>query len=303
MSCTRVDMFGLSPGRGSALDVLVPDGACPWDTEAVSAHVNDTDADETALVVSCTERTFATRVFHPGGETPFGTHSMAGVAACLVAGGRLAPGSGQVAQTTPHGLQRIWTDGHRVRVPFHGPAVHHGVEIDPGLLSPYAGEAIGAGVGRRFTLIRVEEDPRDLPAPDPVSMRKTGLTDLTLFRWDPGRRHMTARVFAPGFGFPEDAGCLPAASALGVAALDLDPASHGVPVTVAQVTARGTESAFTCTGSIADGTADLEVTGRVWVPGHLPDRDVRPDTPRSSEHGTPSPRSTSREWSVVHRSE
>ena len=265
MSSTRVDMFGLSPGRGSALDVLIPDAAHPWDAPAVSAHVRDTDAHETALVVSCAQRAFATRIFHPDGESPFGTHSMAGVAACLVAGGHLTPGSDQVAQTTPNGPQRLWTDGHHVRVPFHGPAVHRDVPIDPGLVSPYTGRAIGAGVGRQFVLVRVDEDPRSLPAPDPALMRRSGITDLTLFRWDPERRHMSARVFAPGFGFPEDAGCLPAASALGVTALSLDPASHGVPVTVTQVTARGTESVFTCVGSIVDGTADLEVTGKVWV--------------------------------------
>ncbi|PWV57376.1 PhzF family phenazine biosynthesis protein [Nocardiopsis sp. L17-MgMaSL7] len=265
MSRIRVDMFGLSAGRGSVLDVLVPDADQSWDAAAVSSHVRDTDAHETALVVSCADGAFTTRIFHADGESPFGTHSMAGVAACLVARGRLTPGSDLVEHITPNGAQRLWTDGHHVRVPFHGPAVHHAVPIDPDLVSPYTGRAFGAGVGRRFTLVHVDEDPRSLPAPDPVLMRKSGLSDLTLFQWDPERRHMAARVFAPGFGFPEDAGCLPAASALGVAALSLDPTSQGVPVTVNQSTARGTESVFTCVGTIVDGTADIKVSGRVWV--------------------------------------
>ncbi|MBB6120568.1 PhzF family phenazine biosynthesis protein [Nocardiopsis algeriensis] len=265
MARARVDMFGSSPGMGSALDVLVPDGLQPWDETAVAAHARDTDAHETALVTSCAERTFETRIFHPDGESPFGTHSLAGVAAHLVASGRLRPGSDPVARSTPDGLQRVWTDGHRVRVPFHGPAVHHGVSIGPGLVSRYADRAIESGVGRRFTLVRVDEDPRNLPAPDLRLMRESGLSDLTLFRWDRDRRHVSARVFAPGFGFPEDSGCLPAASALAVAVLSLDPASHGVPMVVTQVTARGTASVFDCVGSVVGGTADLEVAGKVWA--------------------------------------
>jgi trans-2,3-dihydro-3-hydroxyanthranilate isomerase len=265
MRITRVDMFGTAPGRGSALDVLPLDPDHPWREQDAAEHARRTDADETVLVDGClpAEQSFASRIFNAAGETPFATHSLAGVAACLVAGGHLAPG--KVARTSPAGSQWLWTDGHAVRVPFDGPAVHDEISADPALVRPYASRAHAVGVGRRFTLVSVGDDPLTLPAADVDRMGELGVTDLTLYRWDPARRQVLARVFAPGFGIPEDAGCLPAAAALGVAALVLDPASDGAPVTVTQVTTRGTASVFTCTGSIRDGAASLEVAGQVWV--------------------------------------
>jgi trans-2,3-dihydro-3-hydroxyanthranilate isomerase len=263
MRVTTVDMFGVSPGRGSALDVLIPDGPCDQDAvDEAAAHARQNDADESALVSECFEGTFASRIFNVGGETPFGTHSLAGVAACLVSEGRLAPG--EVGRTAEAGSQRLWTDGCEVRVPFDGPVVHQEIPHDPELFEPYEGVPFAGGVGRAFTFVQVEDDPRTLPAPNLDRMWELELTDLTIFRWDPQRREILARVFAPGFGIPEDSGCLPAAAALGLAALRLDPGSQA-PVTVRQVTRRGTESVFTCTGSIRDGSASVLVTGRVWA--------------------------------------
>nr|ABW71846.1 hypothetical protein [Streptomyces refuineus subsp. thermotolerans] len=267
MRVTTVDMFGAAPGRGSALDVLVPDGPCgEAAAEEAAAHARRSAADESVLVVECrrAQRTFASRVFNAGGETPFATHSLAGAAACLVGAGHLPPG--EVGRTAESGSQWLWTDGHEVRVPFDGPVVHRGIPHDPALFGPYAGTPYAGGVGRAFNLLRVAEDPRTLPAPDPGRMRELGFTDLTVFRWDPDRGEVLARVFAPGFGIPEDAGCLPAAAALGVAALRL-AADDRTSVTVRQVTVRGTESVFRCTGSARGGSANVTITGRVWTGG------------------------------------
>ena len=268
-----VDMFGTSPGRGSALDVLLPDTDRPWDEEAVeemlddaAAHARHSHADESALVSRCSreEGTFRSRVFNSEGETPFGTHSLAGVAACLAESGHLAPG--EVARTSGAGSQRLWTDGPRVRVPFDGPVVEEEIALDTASSRAYGGaRAHAVGVGRGFTLVRVQEDPRVLPSPDLIRMRESGTTDLTVFRWDPARQQVLARVFAPGFGIPEDAGCLPVAAALGIAVLRMDPSCQRRPVTVTQVTAHGTESVFTCEGTVRDGSARLTVTGSVWI--------------------------------------
>jgi predicted PhzF superfamily epimerase YddE/YHI9 len=263
MRTATVDMFGTAPGQGSAVDVLLPDLDRPCDEEAVekaAAHAAGAGADETVLVSECSrpERTFASRIFNAEGETPFGTHSLAGTAACLVATGHLPPG--EVRRTSPAGNQPLWTDGHGVRVPFEGPAVC--VELPH---QAYAGAASSytAGVGRGFTIALVDQDPRALRPPDLDAMRAQGATDLTLVRLA-GRR-VQARVFAPGFAIPEDAGCLPVAAALGLVAVQLDPALDGEAVTVSQVTARDTESVFTCTSTVRDGTASVVVTGRVWV--------------------------------------
>jgi predicted PhzF superfamily epimerase YddE/YHI9 len=269
MRITSVDMFGTSPGRGSALDVLLPDLDRPWDEEVVeeaAAHARCSHADESALVSRCSrgQRTFASRTLNADGETPFGTHSLAGVAACLAEGSHLAPG--EVGRTSADGCQWLWTDGRRVRVPFDGPLVHEEVPLDTALSRAYGSpRARAVGVGRGFTLVRVDEDPRVLAAPDLDRMRELGTTDLTVFRWDSARQQVLARVFAPGFGIAEDAGCLPVAAALGIAVLRMEPARQGRPVTVTQVTTRGTESVFTCEGTVRDGSARLAITGRVWV--------------------------------------
>ncbi|QFU90204.1 phenazine biosynthesis protein PhzF [Amycolatopsis sp. YIM 10] len=265
MRVTTVDMFGAAPGRGSTLDVLVPDGPCD-DTAlaAAAAHAKRRDADENALVsdVSRAQRTFGSRIFNTDGETPFATHSLAGVAACLVREHTLP--TGEVGRAAEAGCQWLWTDGRTVRVPFDGPAVHQELPHDPEVFGSYEGIGHAGGVGRAFNFFRVSEDPRTLPAPDLDRMRELGITDFTLFRWDPDKHEVLARVFAPGFGLPEDAGCLPAAAALGATGLrytDGDPA----PVTVRQVTRRGNESVFHCTGEIRDGQASVCVTSQVWV--------------------------------------
>lgn len=269
MRVASVDMFGAAPGRGSALDVLLPDQEGRADKAKVlhqaAAHARRSDADESALVSACSreDQTFGSRIFNGHGETPFGTHSLAGIAACLATHGHLA--SGDVTRTSEAGRQELWTDGRAVRVPFDGAIVEEEVSLDPALSLPYGGRrAHEAGVGRGFTLVRVDEDPRDLPAPEFDRMRELGATDLTLFHYDTVGRHVLARVFAPGFGIPEDAGCLPIAAALGVAALRTRPRDRD-PVTVTQVTARGTESEFTCEGMVRDGATRLAVTGTVWV--------------------------------------
>jgi trans-2,3-dihydro-3-hydroxyanthranilate isomerase len=263
MELTTVDMFGTAPGRGSALDVLVPTGraeAGEADAAAAEKHAGRGAVDEVVLVSAFSAElgTFGTRVFNARGETPFATHSLAGAAAVLVRSGRLP--AGEVTRTAGEAAQPMWTDGEQVRVPFRAPVVHEPVAGD--VLAPYRGSASSCGPGRGFTLVRVDDDPLALPPPDAERMRAGGLTDLTLFHWEPRERRVTARVFAPGFAIPEDAGCLPVAAALGLATALLDPGA-GRPVEVRQLTGRGTESAFTCTGTVRDGLADLLVAGRV----------------------------------------
>ena len=275
MRVATVDMFGTSPGRGSALDVLLPDVDTDrsWDEEAVeellddaAAHARRSHADETALVSRCSreERTFGSRIFNSDGETPFGTHSLAGVAACLAESGHVA--RGEIARTSDAGSQRA---------------------LDRRASGPRAVRRVASSTTRsRSTARRAKPTAGREPMPSawvadspscgcrrtpvaslhPISdrMRESGTTDLTVYRWDPDRRQVLARVFAPGFGIPEDAGCLPVAAALGTAVLRMAPASQA-PVTVTQVTARDTESVFTCEGTVRDDSARLTVTGRVWI--------------------------------------
>ncbi|MFF3544724.1 hypothetical protein ACFYXD_23070 [Streptomyces platensis] len=270
-----VDMFGAAPGRGSTLNVLLPKGPCGETALAqAEAHARTTDETvESALVsgYSRAERTFTSRIFNTGGETPFGTHSLAGVAALLVSRGHLA--SGEVGRRTADGCQWLYSDGRTVGVPFTGPVVDHELPADPALFGSYDGTPRVSGIGRGFTFLRVTGDPCALPAPDSARMTELGLTDLTLYQWDAENREVRARVFAPGFGLPEDPGCLPAAAALGL--ITLGPADgEGPPVTIRQVTPRGTESVLRCTGSVRDGTAEVRVTAQVWCGEGNSDREV-----------------------------
>ncbi|WP_033289332.1 phenazine biosynthesis protein PhzF [Amycolatopsis jejuensis] len=276
MRVTRVDMFGTASGRGSTLDVLVPDGPCgsrdgvAADAVAgAAAHAGTTaDTIESVLVGECSraEKTFSSRIFNTGGETPFGMHSLAGTAALLVTRGVLAPG--EVGRRSGGECQWLTTDGRTVEVPFTGPVVDHEIPAEPAVFGPYAGSPRSCGVGRAFTFVRVGEDPRALPAPDAARLAVLGLRDLTLFRWDPARREVLARVFAPGFGLPEDPGCLPVAAALGLIARGL-VSDDRAPVTIRQVTLEGTESVLHCAGSVRDGTAELRVTSQVRIVGDL----------------------------------
>ncbi|MEV6560122.1 phenazine biosynthesis protein PhzF [Nocardia sp. NPDC051756] len=266
MQVLRVDMFGAAPGRGSTLDVLIPEGRC--DDRAVAEateYACQGNSDESALVSECSpaQQTFGSRIFNTDGETPFGTHSLAGVAACVVGTGRLAPG--EVGRTAEVGCQWLWTDGREVRVPFDGPVVHEPIPYDPALFGWRNGSSHAGGIGRAFNFVQVTDDPRSMRIPDLDRMREVGLTDLTAYRWDPDRQEVLARVFAPGFGIPEDAGCLPAAAALGLIGLGLT-ADGRSPVTVRQVTGDGRESVFGCTGSSHGDTASVRITGQVWVP-------------------------------------
>ncbi|MFC9434828.1 phenazine biosynthesis protein PhzF [Nocardia sp. NPDC057030] len=266
MRVLRLDMFGAAPGRGSTLDVLIPEGRCDDRVVAEAAeYARQGNADESALVSECSpaQQTFGSRIFNTDGETPFGTHSLAGVAACLVGTGRLAPGA--VGRTAEVGCHWLWTDGGEVRVPFDGPVVHERIPYDPALFGWRTGSAHAGGIGRAFNFVRITEDPRSLPVPDLDRMRELGLPDLTAYRWDPDRQEVLARVFAPGFGIPEDAGCLPAAAALGLTGLGLT-ADGRSPVTVRQVTGDGRESVFGCTGARHGDTASVRITGQVWVP-------------------------------------
>ena len=266
MRMTRVHMFG-PPSQGSPLDVVLPDPDRSPSEPDVAAHARSTDADETVLVTSCAGRAFGTRIFNAHGETSFGTHSLAGVAASLVRAGLLPPG--EVKRTSAAGEQRLWTDGFQVQVPFEGPVFDQQVDLDPALLGPYGSRASSVGVGRGFTVLQLDrdQDPLALPAPDFGRMNELGITDLTLFGWNPELNRIRARVFAPGFGISEDAGCLPAAAALGVAALRSALVPNHTPVRITQVSARGTTSDFDCTGAIDGGRVSLEITGWVWVRG------------------------------------
>lgn len=269
MRLWRMNMFGAEGRTGSELDVLIPDGPNdPVDVRAVARHALVSSADETVLItgVSSTGRSFGYRVFGARGETPFTTHSLAGAAAAVVASGGIT--SGNFTALTAAGRQAVWSDGTNIRVEIKGPFVSKPAEVPKQVRAARGVWTRLAGSGQGLLLHYVEDDPRTLPVPDLTAMGSLGLTNLTYVRLARGREHTQARVFAPGFGIPQDAGCLPAAAAIAAEALSDDSAPK--TVLVRQLSNRDTVSEFKCETSAADGHHALTVASRVLTTGTAP---------------------------------
>lgn len=268
MKLVHANMFGVDAGSGSPLLVLVPDEDEERHAKSLSrddlsywatAWLRKSGADEVVLVtdVAAKERSCRPVVFGARGGTPFITHSMAGVAAGLVSTGILEAGS--VTLHGPDSSPQVWTDGSRIEVRLAGPVIDE-VASDVREFSREA-RARRVGIGRGFLVVDVDDHPLQYPAPDIDSMECAGLTDLTYLQWAAGESTLQARVFAPGFGMPEDAGCLPVAGALTVSTLTRAPRLEYVEIT--QVSGRASCSHLTAAGTIRDGHADVVLSGRV----------------------------------------
>ncbi|WP_052947175.1 PhzF family phenazine biosynthesis protein [Dermacoccus sp. PE3] len=268
MKLVHADMFGADAGSGSPLLVLIPDedeerhgkSLSPDDLSYwATAWLRKSGADEVVLVtdVEARERSCRPMVFGARGVTPFITHSMAGVATALVSTGALEAGS--VTLHGPDSSPQVWTDGSRIEARLVGPVIDD-VASDIHEFRRDA-RAWRVGIGRGFLVVDVDDHPLQCPAPDVDSMERAGLTDLTYLRWAAGESKLQARVFAPGFGMPEDAGCLPVAGALSVSAFMRAPRLERVEIT--QVSGRGSCSHLTAVGTVRDGHADVVLSGRV----------------------------------------
>lgn len=268
MKLVHADMFGVDAGSGSPLLVFVPDEDEERLAKALSrddlscwatAWLRKSGADEVVLVtdVEPKERSCRPMVFGARGVTPFITHSMAGVAAALVKIGILDAGS--VTLHGPDSSPQVWTDGSRIEARLAGPVIDD-IASDVREFNRDA-RARRVGIGRGFLVVDVNDHPLQCPAPDIDSMECAGLTDLTYLRWAAGESTLQARVFAPGFGIPEDAGCLPVAGALAVSTLTRAPLLGCVEIT--QVSGRGSCSHLTAVGNVRGGHADFVLSGRV----------------------------------------
>ncbi|GAA2682876.1 MULTISPECIES: PhzF family phenazine biosynthesis protein [Actinosynnema] len=214
-----VDMFADGPLTGCALGV-VPDAAGLSDEE-MAAVAREIGASETAFVLPATTPgvTHRVRVFTPGGESPFGGHSAVGTAAALVRLGRLA--AGQLVQQCGERRQPVEADpdgatltatGPLEVVPFDpvGPAEACGLRPED-----VDGTAATAGFGPAFHLLPVRPQALARAALRPEHPVWRGQPDVLLFAWDAATRTARARMFAPGYGMPEDPACASAALALG----------------------------------------------------------------------------------------
>jgi trans-2,3-dihydro-3-hydroxyanthranilate isomerase len=272
-----VDMFTDHPFAGSPLGV-VPDAASLSTDEMrmIAAEINTI---ETAFVLpaSSPDATYRVRVFNPAGESPHGSHSSFGTAATLVRMGRIP--AGRTVQECGTATQLLDAGADRATLIGQGPVAGTGLDPEPLLAavrldrSRLADAApMATGLGSRFPYLPVQAGAVELARPDYGYMAEHALPALCVFSWDHATSAADARVFAPGFGIPEDAACGPVAMALGAWLFDTGnlPSPDGThEYTVRQGAGSGRPALLRCAVTIDQGRITRgAVTGQVVPVAH-----------------------------------
>lgn len=213
-----VNMFTTQPSGGSPLAVVPRAGSVP--EEDMPAIAGKLDVVEVSFVLPPTSplSTYRVRVFTATGESQGGSHASLGTAATLVRLG-IIPG-GHVVQECGKVRQLLFASGSRgTHFGLGHPRV---VTADPvpmvdaaGLTRSDLADAAPrrAGFGTTFPMLPVQRTAVARARPDYARMRDLGLAVLLVFHWEAPTRTAHARLFAPGFGIPEDPACSPVAAA------------------------------------------------------------------------------------------
>ena len=266
-----VDVFTDRPFTGNPLAVVFD--ADRLRTAQLQAIACEFNLSETVFVLPPTQpgATYRARIFTPAAELPFAGHPSVGAAVSVVRRG-LAD-AGEVVQECGAGLLPIAAGDDRATLTGGTPTV--GPPLDPAPLlamvglteADLAGPAPrSAGCGLEFPFLPVRPDAVARAAGDPVVARKHGLSQVSVFAWDPAERAAHARVFVPGLGVPEDPATGSAALGLGVwlVAAGLLPGDGESAYRIRQGAEIGRPSQLLCTVTAADGAAvSATVTGQV----------------------------------------
>jgi trans-2,3-dihydro-3-hydroxyanthranilate isomerase len=265
-----VDMFTGEPFAGSPLGV-VPD-AGSLSTQAMQAIAAELNATETVFVLPASSplASYRVRVFTPSAESPFGGHSSVGTAATLVRLGFFP--AGPVVQECGPALQPLVAGVGQATMIGRAAVVEKDLDSETllditGLSSAdLTGKPGAAGFGAPFAFLPVRPAALAGLRIDDGKLAEAGLQALCVFSWQAASRTARARVFAPGFGIPEDPACAPIGLALGAwlagAGLLTEDGSHDYTIHQGAETGRPAVLAGTVTvrsGRASEGT----VTGRV----------------------------------------
>ncbi|PWI41628.1 PhzF family phenazine biosynthesis protein [Streptomyces sp. ICBB 8177] len=252
------------PGSGGLLGV-VPD-ASHLTPDQMQALARETGTLETVFVLPPTDPSadYRVRVFTPEAESPFGGHPSLGTAVTLARLGVIAPGP--VVQQCGARLLPLTVDARHGTISARDPLRTSAVDPAPllagaglprsALAVDSAGEAGRAGFGPHFHFLPVRPEALGEASPHPDVLLGAGFKDVFLLHWDADRLRADARMFAPGYGIPEDPACSSAALALGLwllhnGLLPAQPATHRFQVRQGVGTAR--RSLLTCTLTTYDG--------------------------------------------------
>lgn len=271
-----VDMYAAHPLAGSALGV-VPDAEGLGDAQmaAIAAEIGTR---ETTFVVPPRhpEADYGVRVFTPEGESPFGGHSSAGTATTLVRRGVLP--AGRLVQEC--GPKRIPLEAGPDRAVLRAESPLAGASLDTSPLPALLGlepddlaeaPALRCGFGPEFRYVPVRPAALERVRADPAAMTAAGIEDLFVLAVDgPGPIDtVEARLFAPGYGFPEDAACSSAVLGLAVwlARADRLPGHDGAyEFTVRQGHHMGRPSTLRGAAEIRDGQVQATTVAGAVLP-------------------------------------
>lgn len=287
-----VDVFTDRPFTGNPLAVVFDaDGLTTGQLQAIAGEFN---LSETVFVLppSQSGATYRARIFTPAAELPFAGHPSVGAAVTVVRRG-LAE-AGKVVQECGAGLLPLAATSGRAMLTGGTPTV--GPALDPAPLlamvglaeADFAGPAPrSAGCGLEFAFLPVRPDAVARAAGDPVAARRHGLSQVSVFAWDPAARVAHARVFVPGLGVAEDPATGSAALGLGVwlVAAGLLPGDGESEYRVRQGLEIGRPSRLVCTVTAAVGAAVAATVAGDVVPISRGEIAVPPPAPPSPAGG------------------
>ncbi|WP_326949609.1 PhzF family phenazine biosynthesis protein [Amycolatopsis sp. NBC_01307] len=270
-----VNMFADHVYAGSALGVVPRAG--DLDTAGMQALAREINHTETAFVLppTGTGADYRVRVFTPEAESPFGGHSSVGTAVTLARLG-LIP-AGRVVQECGPKLLPLDVSAEAGKITAKDPLASE--KLDAGVLLGAVGlpasvafKAGGAfpaacGFGPAFHFLPVRADAVAAAKPDFDRMAAADLADVLVFSWDPATRTAHGRLFAPGYGMPEDPACSSAALGLGVWLVEAGWLPEG-DFTLRQGHEQGRPSTLYGSVQVADGRpVSASVSGAVLPAG------------------------------------
>ena len=275
-----VDVFTDRPFAGNPLAVVFDATALAGDQ--MQALAKEFNLSETVFVLppSSPDATYRARIFTPGSELPFAGHPSVGAAVTGMRRGLF--GAGTVTQECGAGLLPISvTPSGSATLTGGKPTLGEEQDPDPllamvGLGSDdYAGTAAlpagpaaprRAGCGLEFDFLPVHREALHAASADPRQAAKLGVSQISVFAWDPAAGAAYARVFCPGVSVPEDPATGSAALGLGVwlVAAGWLPTSGTSSYTIHQGVEMGRPSVLECTVTAEGGKAtSATVTGHV----------------------------------------
>jgi trans-2,3-dihydro-3-hydroxyanthranilate isomerase len=269
-----VDVFADAAFAGNPLAVVLD--ADDLSTEQMQAMALEFNLSETTFPVrtSTGGADYRLRIFTPTNELPFAGHPSVGTAWLMHSIGRV--GAGRVVQECGAGLLPLEVRADGATLTGGQPTV--GETIDPAVLLAATGLEAGdfagaeprwAGTGLNWAFLHVSEEAVARARPDLA--RLTALTEsgsdragVSVLSWKDGHAH--ARVFAGGFGVPEDPATGSAALGMGVwlVTAGLVAADGESAYQISQGLEMGRPSRLSCTVVASGGQAvECRVSGSV----------------------------------------